>query len=133
MCGLQAGARDMGSSTARRSGNMLRANCSTAPQPSLDFRWQQRIPSRNARYTEGPGPQHDLAVETSGCGVRLVIKGCFFVCLSDSPFRKPEERPASATRAGVNARRALQGILGGLDFREKCRLERFENREEQCV
>src|SRR5882757_1344358 len=90
MCGLQAGARDMGSSTARRSGNMLRDNCSTAPQPRLDFCWQPRTPCRAGRYTEGPGAQHNLAVETCGCGVRLVIKGCFFVCLSDSPFRKPE-------------------------------------------
>src|ERR1700682_5829059 len=127
MCGLWAAARGMGSSMGPRSGSMSRASCSTAVQPRRDFRWRQRTPCRAGRYTEGPGSQDDLTVETSGCGVRFVIKGRFFVWLSHSPHRKQKERPASPTRAGVNARRALRDALAGLGFREKCRLERIAN------
>jgi len=62
----------------------------------------------------------ELPVETSGRGVRLVIKGWFFVCLLTRHITN-KKKSGPASEGGT------YGHLGRAKFREKCRLERIAN------
>src|SRR5436190_8669230 len=56
----------MASSMGQRSESMSPANYSMEAPPRLDFRWQERTPSRSGQYTEGPGPQRNQRLTLPG-------------------------------------------------------------------
>jgi len=112
----------MGSSMAAM-GSMLRA-VARRSAAEVDFRWQQRAPCK-ARGILTVRPDGELPVETSGRGVRLVIKGWLFVCLFDSPYRKQNGAARLPDKSRGKRQAGPTGHVGRGRLSEKCEVERI--------